>query len=187
MPKASEIGPHRPFLIAGKNARVSRGEGVGGRLELGDGRLCALAFGHVAEAAGIRGTRRRGRADARGLDDEGLGEQGVRAALHMLVPRKVGHNGDANDHDSHDDTGRFPAPRLEPFARLPRQVLQLVLFEMMPFRSLHLAALKTDGRRLRTVFAPGRTRTCGPRFRKPVLYPPELRAPILQTPSVTQA
>jgi hypothetical protein len=24
--------------------------------------------------------------------------------------------------------------------------------------------------------APGRTRTCGPRFRKPLLYPPELQA-----------
>jgi hypothetical protein len=31
--------------------------------------------------------------------------------------------------------------------------------------------------RLRATGAPGRTRTCDPRLRRPMLYPPELRAP----------
>src|SRR5262245_15713596 len=51
----------------------------------------------------------------------------------------------------------------------------------------HPAVARQKSRLAEADGAPGRTRTCGPRFRKPVLYPPELRARILQTLSVTQA
>src|SRR5262249_25988682 len=83
------------------------------------------------------GAGRRGRADARILDGHGLGKQPRCLRLHALAPCEESQGGDRDDGDSHDDAGRLATARFELLARLSRERLQLVLFQMLAFSTFH--------------------------------------------------
>ena len=96
---------------------------------------------------------------------------------------------------AHDDRDKQPPPRVN---RLVRRTERLRIFRNDRFdflnglachrgvlRKAHGASVPAAARqgtntifadRLSEAGAPGRSRTCDPRFRKPVLYPAELRA-----------
>ena len=135
--RVAERHERRGLLIARVNARVGRRIGIGGGLELGERGLGALALGRKRQAAG-GGAGCSGRADARGLHRDRFGEQRVRPTLHAFAPDEIANRDDGHDGHDSDDGGRFPLARLERLARLPRDVLELVFLEMMPFRSFHV-------------------------------------------------
>src|SRR5438128_1522977 len=128
--------PRRRFLIASVNAGVGRRIRVGGDLELRQRRLRALSLGGEVQAAG--GLPRRGRwTDARVVHRDRLCEQIVRLRADAFTPQQIAaQNCTDDDEDGHDER-RLAPPRPDHLARLPRERLELVLLEMLPFWSLH--------------------------------------------------